>query len=89
MSDMLNNLSPLLRDILDLLEKRAREEGAAAAVEMQQMIEMLEVMHCARMGNRPDAQFVAEAMHHHVSQILDQVFADEESTITGTLMRFQ
>ena len=83
-------MTPLLRAVLDLLEKKAIKEGAAEPEEMQHMIEMLCVMHCARTDNRADAHLVADAMHKHVTQILDVVFEGEEGqSITGTIVRFQ
>jgi len=43
-------------------------------VNQQIAIELLAVRHAFRMANKRDAMFVADSMHKHIRQLLEQAF---------------
>jgi hypothetical protein len=59
-----------------LLERlKAVLEGEESAVKRQIGIELLSVRHCCQVGNRADALRVAEGIHKHVRQMIEQTLA--------------
>lgn len=90
-NNMLETLSPLQNAVLNLLQEKMKgmpvEENVA---QMQDLIELLSVCHCARVGNRKDAQYMVDLLHAHLSQVLDSYFVQEQDqSITGDLMKFR
>jgi hypothetical protein len=77
-NNMLESLTSLQNAVLDIITKELKGVSVEKNVlEMQELIELLSVCHCARVGNRADAQYLADALHTHLTQILDQHFAAE------------
>jgi hypothetical protein len=57
----------------------ALEAGEAKPVHQQQVIELFIVRFAARMGSREHALLLADGIHKHVRQLINQLMGEQEA----------